>query len=206
MSSRSPHHPVPIAARHPFAWIEERSQPRVLLALGILLAASTLALGVAGAPLVNEIAPQGIISYEFAGTADRAGRMLESWSARTRELAMLNLGLDYLYLFVYPAFLSLGCVRTARRLGASRRAGTAALAKLGSALSWPVLLSGGLDAVENFGLIQQLAHAPSDSWAGLAWWCAATKFALVAAGFAYLGVAGLFGLRSGMPGLGELAS
>jgi hypothetical protein len=44
--------------------------------------------------------------------------------------------------------------------------------------------------MENFALIQLLLGSDGAAWAPLAWWCAAGKFSLVAAGLGYL-LAGL---------------
>ena len=102
--------------RHPFRWISESAQGRALALLAALLVLLSIALSAVGAALFTEAAPQGIVSYEFAGCAAGAERILGSWSAAAREHAMLSLGLDYLYLLVYPAFISLACVRVSRRL------------------------------------------------------------------------------------------
>lgn len=168
--------------RHPFSWVAERAQ---LYALGIL---AVLAICVSFSMTSNsagvlrtEASPRGIISYEFAYTADAAEQMLLSWSPEARQRAMLNLGLDYLFLVVYSAFISLACARVALRL----RAASPSAARLGVRLSWLVLAAGILDAVENYALIQMLVTAPSDLWARVAWWCATPKFILVGIGLAF---------------------
>jgi hypothetical protein len=146
-----------------------------------LLVGLSIALSSIGAALFSEAAPSGIISYEFAGTAAAADRILRSWSPEAREHAMLSLGLDYLYLVVYPAFISLACARVAVRLRDNRPTA----ARLGAWLSWLVLAAGALDAVENYALIRLLVAGASDLWASVAWWCAGPKFALVALGLAF---------------------
>ena len=173
----------------PFSWISETGQRGALLVLTALLVVLSIALSMIGAPLITSAAPRGIVSFEFAGTAETAARMLDSWSPRVREQAMLSLGLDYLYLGVYPAWLALACTRIARR-------GTPVLARIGRALAWAVLLAAPLDAVENGALIRSVASGASDAMARLAWICAAPKFALVFAGLLYVlvGVCAL-GLR-----------
>lgn len=176
--------------RHPFDALPERIQSRALLPLGVLLVVLSVALLRVGAALFSDAAPQGILSYEFAGDAATAARILASWSSEAREQAMLSLGLDYLYLTVYPAFLSLACVRIAVRLGGR----LPRAARLGAALSWAVLAAGALDAVENYALIRLLTDGASESWAGLAWWCAAPKFALVGAALAFT-LCGVFAKR-----------
>lgn len=176
--------------RHPFDALPERIQSRALLPLGVLLVVLSVALLRVGAALFSDAAPQGILSYEFAGDAATAARILASWSSEAREQAMLSLGLDYLYLIVYPAFLSLACARIAVRLGGR----LPRAARLGAALSWAVLAAGALDAVENYALIRLLTDGASDTWAGLAWWCAAPKFALVGAALAFT-LCGVFAKR-----------
>jgi hypothetical protein len=100
---------------------------------------------------------------------------------------MLSLGLDYLFLVLYPAFISLACARVALRL----RTGSPGGARLGVMLSWLVPVAGILDAVENYALIRMLIAGPSDLWAGVSWWCATPKFILVGLGlvFALVGYA-----------------
>jgi hypothetical protein len=171
--------------RHPFGWISESAQGPALALLAVLLVVLSIALSAVGAALFSEAAPQGIVSYEFAGTAVGAERILGSWPALARQRAMLSLGLDYLYLLVYPAFISLACVRVSRRLEGLRPG----VARFGMRLSWAVLAAAPLDAIENAALIQLLLAGPSEIWARVAWWCAGPKFALVILGlvFALLG-------------------
>ncbi|MBW2281573.1 MAG: hypothetical protein JRG76_18310 [Deltaproteobacteria bacterium] len=163
---------------HPFAWVHERSEGTLLAVLAVLGIVLSVALTRLGAPLVTDAAPTGIVSFEFSGSAAGARAILDTWTPRTREHAMLTLGLDYLYLLVYPAFISLACVWTARRIAP----------RTGVALSWGVLLAAPLDAVENAALLWMLIGAPSDSAAALAWVCALPKFALVFAGLGYAGI------------------
>jgi hypothetical protein len=98
-----------------------------------------------------------------------------------RELAMLNLGLDYLYLVAYPALLSLACAGVAGRL----RARTPGVARLGIVLAWSIPAAGVLDAIENAALIRILTSGPSDALARIAWASAVPKFVLVFAALAY---------------------
>lgn len=169
---------------HPFAWLSDAAQKRALTVLLLVVLALSTFLAVLGAPLRTPAAPRGIVSFELAGSATAAARILESWSPAVRELAMLNLGLDYLYLVAYPAFLALACARVAGRLG-GRAPG---FARGGMWLAWSVLASGALDAIENAALIRILTSGPSDALARIAWVTAVPKFALVFAALAYAGV------------------
>jgi len=166
---------------HPFCWITERGQRYALGILAVLTISVSFSLSSNSAVLATEAAPRGIISYEFAYTATAAEQMLLSWSPMARQRAMLSLGLDYLFLVLYPAFISLACARVALRL----RERSPGAARLGVLLAWLVLAAGVLDAVENYALIQMLLTGPSDLWAQLAWWCATPKFALVGLGLVF---------------------
>jgi hypothetical protein len=167
----------------PFGWVTERAQPGLLVGLTLLLVALSAWLLWLDQALVSPASPGGIVSYELAGHRDRSAAILGAWSASARSTAMLILGLDYLYLLVYPAWLSLAAARLGARLGGRWR-------RPGSKASWVVLGAAPLDAVENHALIQQLAHGPSALHAQLAWWCAVPKFALVAVALAFLALAG----------------
>ena len=167
----------------PFGWVNEGAQPRLLVGLSVLLAGLTVWLWVVGQELVTAEAPHGIVSYELARSFDRSAAIIGSWSPRARAGAMLIQGLDYLYLFVYPTWFSLAAARLGARAGGGWR-------RAGSAVSWIVLASAPLDALENHALIQQLMHGPSQVYAQLAWWCAVPKFILVVLAGTFLVLAG----------------
>ena len=77
-----------------------------LLALTIVL---TVALQAVNAPLKTPAAPQGIVSYEFAGTTAAAQSILDSWDAGAKVYAGFSLGLDYLYMPTYALTIGLAC-------------------------------------------------------------------------------------------------
>ena len=92
---------------------------------------------------------------------------------------MLIQGLDYLYLLVYPTFLSLLCLRLAGRLGGTwQRAGTS--------IGTGVWLCAPFDAVENQALIAQLMHGASDELARRAYLAAVPKFVFFTVAVAFV--------------------
>ena len=121
--------------------------------------------------LRNEVTPNGIVSFELAGTAAAAGAILDSWNPKAREAAMLIQGLDYLYLLVYPAFLSLLTWRLGARLGGGWE-------RAGSSIGTGVWLCAPFDAIENQALIAQIMHGASDALARRAYLAAVPKFLL----------------------------
>ena len=166
----------------PFSWINEQAKVWVFIALLLFTLALTVGLSIQGRRLRTPAAPQGIISFELAGTRAAADRIVNSWSPAPRDDAFINLGVDYLYLFLYPLTISLACHLTARRDERfARRAWIA-----GAILSWVVLAATPLDATENYALIKVLKSSRSDFWPALARWCAILKFGLIFIGTGYV--------------------
>jgi hypothetical protein len=149
-----------------------------LLALTIVL---TVVLQAVDAPLKTPAAPQGIVSYELAGTTAAAQSILDSWDAGARMHAGFSLGLDYLYMPVYALTIGLACAWAARVLGRRNRW----LGSLGRVLAYALGLAALLDAVENYALTTMLFSAAAEPWPAVARWCATGKFALIIAGLAY---------------------
>lgn len=170
----------------PFRWIVPAMRPAALLVLIVLTTALSIWLTVLGAPLATEAAPDGIVSFELARSAEASARVLASWDAPAREAAMLVQGVDFLFLLAYPAFFSLAAVQLGRRLGVPWQ-------RLGVRLAWAVWLAAPLDAIENLALIRQLERGASEGAALFAWACALPKFALVCllAGFVLAGLLAL---------------
>jgi len=151
----------------------------VLLALTIIL---TVVLQAVDAPLKTPVAPQGIVSYELAGTTAAAQSILDSWDVNAKVHAGFSLGLDYLYMPVYALTIGLACVWAARVLGSWKRW----LGSLGRVLAFGLGLAALLDATENFALTTMLFSAAADPWPAVARWCATGKFALIIAGLVYV--------------------
>jgi hypothetical protein len=162
--------------RHPLAARRHVFLPLLVSTLGL-----TAVLGRVDRQLRTGEAPWGIVSFEVAGDAATAGRMLGSWDETARSYAAFSLGFDYLYLVVYSTTIALGCLWAAGVL-----AGVApGLASLGVPLAWGQWLAALLDAVENWALAAMVFGAAAEPWPGVAWWCAVPKFVLVAAGILY---------------------
>ncbi len=162
-------------------WLTRDSMIRIFRVSLLLSVLVMVALGWQGQGLKTAVAPQGIVSFELAGSYAKARQMVEVWGEHGRILAGLNLGLDYLYMLVYSVGLSLGSLLAAdgfRRYGLRLRVIGGILARLS-------LLAGGLDAIENYALIRLLFGAEGELWPLLAKWCAIPKFAIVAVALLY---------------------
>lgn len=153
---------------------------RVFTALVIV---TGIVLNILGGPLQTEAAPYGILSYEFAGDQATAAAILDSWDERTRLLAGISLGLDYLFLFLYSHAIAFGC-----RLTGLKRPALLRWAYILAALQ---MAAAALDGIENFGLLQLLLGSPGSGWAPLAYGCALVKFVFVGIGIVFA-VVGMF--------------
>lgn len=165
--------------RGPFDWIDCHARRQVLLSLTVVLVVTSAWLVYMDRNLVNPVAPNGIISFELAGSLARSEAILQSWSEQALSAALLIQGFDYLYLFVYPAWFSLAALSLAAQLGGRWQ-------PAGLVTGWLVLVAAPLDALENYALIQQLLHGAGASLAQLALWCALAKFAVVAIATVFL--------------------
>ncbi len=165
----------------PYPWIIDSAKVPILIVLVTFSIILTIALARIGRPLATEAAPLGIISFELAGSQSPAKKILDSWSEVAKHDAFLSLGLDYLYLCVYPFTISLAC-----HLVATLGTGSWPIGDMwGNSLSWLVLAVIPLDGLENYALIRVLRLSEGKVWPIVARWCAIPKFGLVILGLAY---------------------
>jgi len=155
-----------------------------LLGVTFLFATLTVWLYQLDRVLRTEAAPQGIVSFELARTAAKSVAILDSWSPQAREAAMLLQGLDFLYLVVYPVWLSLLALSLSASLGGRWQ-------RVGLWIGTAVIFCAPFDAIENHALIVQVMRGPSDELAARAWFCAGVKFALFFAALAFIAAAGV---------------
>ena len=162
-----------------------------LLGVTFLFATLTVWLYQLDRVLRTDAAPQGIVSFELARTAAKSAAIIDSWSPQAREAAMLLQGLDYLYLVVYPVWLSLLGLSLSEWLGGAWQ-------RIGLWVSTAVILCAPFDAIENHALIVQVMRGASDELAGRAWFCASVKFAFFFASLAFIAAAGVAALARRM--------
>jgi len=138
-------------------------------------------LNIVGLPLETEAAPLGIITYEFAGTVERAGEILNSWNHNAQLHAAFSLGLDFLFILLYSTTIGMACVWAGQVLARDRWP----LVGVAVPLAWGLWLAAILDAVENFSLIKVLYGPIASPWPAVARICAMIKFGLVFIGLIY---------------------
>lgn len=162
-----------------YFWIKKEAKLSLFFAVFILTILVLITLDRNGISQKTKEAPLGIISLELAN-AENAEKIVNSWQNKAREDAFLNLGVDYLFLFLYSISLSLAC----NLLAKSFELGW--LKNLGLGLSVISLLPAVLDAVENYAIIQMLKTGVYQPWANVSRFSAIPKFSIVAASSLYV--------------------
>ncbi len=173
---------------HPYQRIPSDRRLAVFLGMLAFTLLLTIILQVVDGPLKTGPAPVGIVSYEFAWDTATAQRILDSWKNDAPRYAGFSLGLDYLYMPVYAITIGLPCAWAAGFLGRRRPR----LARLGAALAWGLWLAALFDSVENIALTIMLFRGVALPWPPVAAVSASLKFALIAAGWLYAGIAWLW--------------
>jgi len=141
--------------------------------------------------LMQDAGDAGIVDFELAWTADRAGEIRAAWGEKGQDAAELSLWLDFPYLLTYGLFLWLGA--RAMRDAALRR-GWRGLARPGGAIAVLALVAAGCDVVEDVLLLVVLRGDDGEAAPALAAGFASVKFLC-------LGIAALY-LLGGLVALG----
>jgi len=158
--------------------------PRKLI-LGIITTGLMLvALLIINQPLQTGSAPQGIVSYQLAATADHSLAILRSWRGETMFWAHLSLWLDFLFVPAYVLTLLMVTNQLMRDRPGVREKNVARWVRA-------LFVTAGIgDLMENILLLNNL-NPPTD---GLS--LSATLFALVKFTGLLLGAAGLVIIRA----------
>ena len=163
---------------HPLDFIPASSRKKIFI---LLLALTLVLVGVFSfldAPLRNPVSPSGIVSFELAGTPDKANAIIKEWDLRAQLFAALGLGFDYLFMVAYGLTISLGVL-----IAASKHGGK--FEKVGVYVGWGVLLAALFDAVENFALWRLLSGSATAFCPRVAAVSATIKFFLLVLGLGF---------------------
>lgn len=136
----------------------------------ILTLATLAALGIIDMGLKTPDTPNGIVSFELCAYGDRCGAVLRAWSPHARDLALLSLGIDYLFMLLYPGVICLGLLLALGYVPDGVKPATRLFARL-------IWVAFAADAIENFGLIQMTLANTANDWAWPASAAATIKFA-----------------------------
>ncbi len=181
---------------HPLLKLDRPQRARLFrwtLALTLL---NMVVLQYYGQHLVNDVAPAGIVSYEFVTSPEHAQAVLDSWS-EVRYQAFMVLLFDISYPILYATNIALACLWTAT----VARERNWPLAFIGTPLAWGLWSAALFDYAENTAsVIMLLQETVTNPWPAMSYFCAAIKFAFVIAGLLYA----LYGLAPRF--LGKIAN
>ena len=165
----------------PFTNITKNVEKKITFTLFYLLLISIIVMRYFDRFLVNENCELGIISFELSKTLERAQEILDSWSTLSKTYAGLNLGFDFLFLFIYTLFIAILIHKLNIRLWAGK-----ALYKFGEILIWSMFLTAIFDCIENVSLIKLLIGGRQQFWVSIAYYFAVVKFVLIAISILYI--------------------
>ncbi|TBW52192.1 hypothetical protein EZI54_16260 [Marinobacter halodurans] len=135
-------------------------------------------------PLVTADAPQGIISLQFATTAEQTLNILNSWGSDNSHWAVASLALDFPFVLIYVlTLMALTDYLMSDRPGIRER-------QAGRWVRGLFVAAGASDLGENICLLTNLAE-PDDALS-----LAATVFAMIKFTALMIGVAGLVVIRA----------
>jgi len=136
-----------------------------------------------GAPLKTSATPNGILNLEFAYDTTRVNAIITAWSSTpgvdTIDAAKKNTYLDFIFIFFYALFLYLASMKLNEKFGG----------KFGKAGKWigrGALLAGGLDVLENAGMLVSLSGHTSDPVVLFTVICAVLKWLLAVVAVLYV--------------------
>jgi hypothetical protein len=164
--------------RHPLTFIPSDKRKPTFLPLLALTLVLFAVFRVLDTPLRTAAAPNGIVSFELAGSPGNAQAMVASWSEYARLFAAFGLGIDFLFMPIYALALSLGIL-----LAAGRHPGK--FESFGVWMGWGALIAPLFDAVENYGLLHSLLSPLFSLWPVGSAVSATIKFFLLIIGLAY---------------------
>jgi hypothetical protein len=190
---------------HPLESLNSNMLDRMIWPLVLISLLMLFILNLVGLPLITPASPYGIVSFELARNEVQASAILASWDQAARLRAAFSLGLDFLFIPLYTASLTLTCLWAARFRRKRRRLPSwlVLIGIPGIPLAWAQLGAGLLDTVENIVLVRMLFGMVSSPWPQIASVCAFTKFILIVSGILYsltalaaYAVAAIFNRRS----------
>ena len=182
--------------RHPLENIPDPYRRRLFFTFLLLTLSLFAVLRVLDRPLQTPAAPNGIVSFELAGSPLRAQEITGEWkripllvSAVAGQanpdivnipyaFAAFGLGIDYLFMPLYALALGLGTLLAAGRHGGWFRS-------LGAVAGYGAFAAALFDAVENYALFLILLNRLYSPYPEIAYYCASIKFSLLIFGLLY---------------------
>ena len=181
---------------HPLEFVSEQYRKRFFFAFLFLTIVLFAIFRVLDQPLQTSAAPNGIVSFELAGSPLQAQAITDEWERSSLLLsevvgqpnpdivnipyvfAAFGLGIDYLFMPLYSFALAFGTL-----LAMGKHSGW--LKSLGAVAGYGAFAAALFDAVENYALFQVLLGRVYSPYPEIAYHCASLKFGLLIFGLLY---------------------
>ena len=170
--------------KHPLEFVHQESRKSLFITFLLLTLILFAVFRVLDMPLQTDYAPNGIVSFELAGSPQNAAHMVLTWSGEAMLNAAFGLGIDYLFMPIYALALGFGTL-----LAATRHGGW--LKSLGALAGYGAFAAPLFDAVENWALFNVLSGAFESPYPEVAFYCALIKFGLLIFGIVIAILGGL---------------
>jgi hypothetical protein len=171
----------------------QRNLTKTLFWISLVLTLGTLAVLVAiDLHLRNAASPQGIVSFEVCAYTASCRAIVDAWGPGGQVWAALSLGVDYLFMCLYPATIFLGFLLVVVHVPDR-------LKSLTRGAAWVVWGAGVADAAENYSLAQMLVSPAAGGYAWPAAIFATVKFIVLGATLGWLLVTHLRFARGSAP-------
>jgi len=182
--------------QHPLEFVSSVYRKRLFFTFLFLTLSLFAVFRVLDQPLRTPSAPNGIVSFELAGSPLQAQAITNEWKHSSLLLsavagqanpdivnipyafAAFGLGIDYLFMPVYAFALAFGTLLAANRHGGW-------IKSLGAVAGYGAFVAAVFDAVENYALFQILLNRIVSPYPEIAFYCASLKFGLLSFGLLY---------------------
>jgi hypothetical protein len=182
--------------RHPLEFVSEQYRKRFFFVFLFLTIVLFAVFRVLDQPLQTSAAPNGIVSFELAGSPLQAQAITDEWKRSSLLLsevagqpnpdivnipyafAAFGLGIDYLFMPLYAFALAFGTL-----LAMGKHSGW--FKSIGAVAGYGAFAAALLDVVENYALFQVLLGRVYSPYPEIAFTCASLKFGLLIYGLLY---------------------
>ena len=158
----------------PLNKMSKRTERKLTFSIAYFFFIASIVMLYLNKPLKNDIAPNGIISFELAKTLERSQEILDSWTPFTKVFVGIGLGFDFLYAMIYSLFIAIIIHKINTYLWSKKP-----FYRYGELLIWSLLVAALLDTLENICLIKLLIGNTKQHWASMAYYFASIKFLLI---------------------------
>ncbi|MGB1041928.1 MAG: hypothetical protein ACPGU6_00910 [Tenacibaculum sp.] len=123
--------------------------------------------------LTNDVCKNGIVSFQLAKDINFSKEIINSWSEVAKICAGISLGLDFLFLLIYPTLIAILIHKT------SRLTRNKNIQNFGTSLIFGLILAALFDVIENIALIKLSLGNLKQLWSSLAYYFAVPKFIII---------------------------